>query len=339
MNRQIVLKSRPQGRVTTECFAEHTAPVAPLQDGEALIKVQWVGIDPTIRGWINERGSYMPPVGIDEVVRSSGVGVVVETRNPEKYPLGHAFTALTGWQEYRVFAPEENPPVTPVGEGVGLLDAMNWLGQIGMTAYLGVHDVAQPQAGETFVVSAAGSGVGQLAGQLARQCGARVVGIAGSDAKCEWLVNELGFDACINYRTENVDSALKALAPQGVDVFFDNVGGALLDTVLRRIATRGRVVLCGDLATYDTDAPPEPLHNLKYLMGRRAKMEGFNTLDHWARLGEAHAALSQQLASGSLKRRNDIVTGLANAPEALVRVFRGDHLGKLVVKVAPDAPL
>lgn len=339
MNHQIVLKSRPKGRVTKECFAERTSPVAPLQDGEALVQVQWVGIDPTIRGWINERGSYMAPVGIGEVIRSSGVGIVVETKNHEKYPLGQAFTALTGWQEYRVFAAEENPPVTPVGESVALLDAMNWLGQIGMTAYLGVHDVAQPQAGETFVVSAAGSGVGQLAGQLARQCGARVVGIAGSDAKCEWLEHDLGFDACINYRTENVDAALKSHAPQGVDVYFDNVGGALLDTVLRRIATRGRVVLCGDLATYDTDAPPEPLHNLKYLMGRRARMEGFNTLDHWARLGEAHAALSKQFADGSLQRRNDVVVGLEHAPNALVRVFSGDHIGKLVVQVAPNAPV
>lgn len=338
MNRQIVLAARPQGRVTTECFAERTTPVPPLGDGEALVQVQWVGIDPTIRGWINERGSYMAPVGIGEVIRSSGVGIVVETKNPDKYPLGQAFTALTGWQEYRVFAAEENPPVTPVGDGVALLDAMNWLGQIGMTAYLGVHDVAQPKPGETFLVSAAGSGVGQLAGQLARQRGARVVGIAGTDAKCEWLVQELGFDACINYRTENVDAALKAQAPQGVDVYFDNVGGALLDTVLRRIATHGRVVLCGDLATYDTDAAPEPLHNLKYVMGRRARMEGFNTLDHWARLGEAHAELSKQFADGSLLRRNDIVVGLEQAPDALVRVFRGDHLGKLVVQVAADAP-
>ena len=338
-NRKVVLTARPVGPVTTGCFETVVEDVPELGPNQALLQVQWVGIDPTIRGWINERGSYFAPVGIGEVVRSSGVGVVVATNDPVTYPMGQAFTALTGWQEYRVVEVGENPPITPVGEGVSLRAAMNWLGQIGMTAYLGVHDVAKPQAGETLVVSAAASGVGSLVGQLAKRLDARVIGIAGSDAKCTWVVDELDFDACINYRTESVDQRLKELAPRGVDVFFDNVGGELLDTVLRRIANRGRVVLCGDVSTYDTDpnAVPPPLHNVKYLMGRRARMEGFNTLDHWARLGEAHAELITLIRDGDLVCREHAIDGIERAPEALVALFRGDHIGKIIVKVAPDA--
>ncbi len=334
-NTQVVLARRPNGNVTTDCFATQTVDIPALREGEALLEVRYVGIDPTIRGWIKERGSYMAPVAIGEVVRASGVGVIVATTDQQKYPLGQAYTALTGWQQYRVFEPDENPPVTPVAEGISLLDAMNWLGQIGMTAFLGVLDVAKPQPGETFVVSAAASGVGCLAGQIAKLEGAKVIGIAGSDQKCAWVVDELGFDACINYKTEDVSSQLKAHAPQGIDVYFDNVGGALLDVVLRRIANRGRVVLCGDLSTYDTDVPDVPLYNLKYLMGRRARMEGFNTLDHWGRLVEAHAMLIGWFQAGLIKRRDDVVLGLDHAPDALVRLFRGDHLGKLVVQVAP----
>ena len=310
-----------------------TVDVPALQPGEALLEVRYVGIDPTIRGWISERGSYMAPVALGEVVRSSGVGVVVETTDEQSYPLGQAYTALTGWQQYRVLTPGEFPPVTAVAQGVSLLDAMNWLGQIGMTAFLGVLEVARPQPDETFVVSAAASGVGCLAGQIAKLEGAKVIGIAGSDEKCAWVVDDLGFDACINYKTQDVSAALKHHAPQGINVYFDNVGGAMLDIVLRRIANRGRVVLCGDLSTYDTDTADVALHNVKYLMGRRARMEGFNTLDHWDRLGEAHAALTAWFQDGRIKRLDDVVVGLERAPDALVRLFRGDHLGKLVVQV------
>ena len=336
-NRMVVLRARPRGHVTTDCFELVEEPNAPLPPGHARLKTQWAGVDPTIRTWIDERGSYMPPVAIGEAVRASGSGIVVETDDPERYPLGARYTAMTGWQQFHVVGPDDVLPITPIADGVRIVDAMNTLGQIGMTAYLGVVDVAQPAPGETFVVSAAASGVGALAGQIARLQGARVIGIAGSDAKCTWVVDELGFEACINYKTEDVPARLKELVPRGIDVFFDNVGGALLDTVLRRIATRGRIVLCGDLSTYDTDEPAPPLQNVRYLMGRRARMEGFNTLDHWSRLGEAHASLVRWLESGELVRRDEVVEGLEGAPDALVRLFQGDHLGKLVVRVDPAA--
>ncbi len=334
MNRQVVLAKRPVGPVTESCFEIVEREIPPLGDGEALLRVRYLGIDPTIRGWLDERGNYMGGVAIGEAVRSNGVGVVVETNNPDEYPLGRAFMHLTGWQEYCVVQSNPFPPITIVSENTNLLDVIGVLGHIGVTAYIGVLHVARPQPGETFCVSAAASGVGSLAGQIAKHEGARVIGIAGSPEKCAWVVDALGFDACIDYKREDVAARLKELAPHGVDIFFDNVGGALLDTVLRRIAMHARIVLCGDISTYDAAEPPPPLHNLRYLMGKRARMEGFNTLDHWDRYTEAADQLSVWVADGTLRHREHVLPGLERAPEALLRLFSGDHLGKLVVEVA-----
>jgi NADPH-dependent curcumin reductase len=335
-NRQIVLARRPVGAVTQDCFAVAETDVPALTDGEALLEVRYLGIDPTIRGWLDERGNYMPGVVIGECVRSNGVGVVVETKNPQEYPLGRAFMHLTGWQQYCVVQSNPFPPITMVSEGVELTDVLGVLGHIGITAYVGVLEVAKPQPGETFLVSAAASGVGSIAGQIAKLQGARVIGIAGSPEKCAWVVDDLGFDACINYKTEDVAARLKELAPKGVDIFFDNVGGGLLDTVLRRLALHARVVLCGDISTYDTAEQPPPLQNLRYLMGKRARMEGFNTLDHWDEYQTAVARLAEWLIDGKLVARLDVLDGLDRAPEALVRLFSGEHLGKLVVRVSPE---
>jgi NADPH-dependent curcumin reductase CurA len=333
VNRQIVLARRPVGMVTESCFEMVEREVPDLADGEALFEVQYVAIDPTIRGWINERGNYMPGVEIGEPVRSNGVGVVVETNNPDEYPLGAAYMHLTGWQQYCVVQSNPFPPITMVPPGVEPMDVLGVMGNTGITAYVGVLEVAKPQPGETFCVSAAASSVGSIAGQIARMEGARVIGIAGSPAKCAWVTGELGFDACIDYKREDVAARLKELAPEGVDIFFDNVGGELLDTVLRRIAMRARIVLCGDISTYNTDGRPPPLHNIRYVMGRRARMEGFNTLDHWDHYGAAAAQLARWVADGKILHRADVLNGLERAPEALVRLFSGDHLGKLVVSV------
>jgi len=324
--------------VTESCFdvVEHPAP--EIGEGEALLEVRLLGIDPTIRGWLDERGNYMAGVAIGEAVRSNGVGVVVETNNPQEYPLGRAFMHLTGWQQYCVVQSNPFPPITMLPEDVALIDVLGVLGHVGVTAHVGVLQVAKPQPGETFCVSAAASSVGCVAGQLARTEGARVIGIAGSEAKCRWVVDDLGFDACVNYKTEDVAARMKELAPGGVDVFFDNVGGELLDTMLRRIALHARVVLCGDIASYNSDEPPPPLRNLRYIMGKRARMEGFNTLDHWDEYSTAAADLARRVADGSLKFRYDVLDGLERAPEALVRLFAGEHLGKLVVRLTNDGP-
>jgi len=336
VNRQIVLAKRPVGMVTESCFETVERENSPLRDGEARLQVRYVAIDPTIRGWLDERGNYMPGVTIGEPVRSNGVGIVVETNNPEEYPLGRAFMHLTGWQEYCVVESNPFPPITMLADDMELMDALGVLGNTGITAYVGVLEVARPQPGETFCVSAAASSVGSIAGQVAKMQGARVIGIAGSPAKCAWVTDELGFDACIDYKREDVAARLKALAPEGVNVFFDNVGGELLDTVLRRIAMRARIVLCGDISSYNLDGSPPPLRNLRYVMGRRARMEGFNTLDHWDHYHEAAAQLAEWVRAGTIKSRYDVLDGLDRAPEALVRLFNGDHLGKLVVQVSHD---
>jgi NADPH-dependent curcumin reductase CurA len=336
VNRQIVLAKRPRGMVTESCFdvVERVNPA--LREGEARLQVRYVAIDPTIRGWLDERGNYMPGVAIGEPVRSNGVGVVVETTNPEEYPLGHAFMHLTGWQDYCVVESNPFPPITMLGDDMALMDALGVLGNTGITAYVGVLEVARPQPGETFCVSAAASSVGSIAGQVAKMQGARVIGIAGSPEKCSWVTEDLGFDACIDYKREDVAARLKELAPEGVNVFFDNVGGELLDTVLRRIAMRARIVLCGDISTYNLDGPAPPLYNLRYVMGRRARMEGFNTLDHWDEYHAAAAQLAEWLRAGTIKTRYDVLDGLDRAPEALVRLFNGDHLGKLVIQVSDE---
>ncbi|MGH8977734.1 MAG: NADP-dependent oxidoreductase [Acidimicrobiia bacterium] len=333
INRQVVLRTRPRNEVTEDCFDVVERPVPELGPGEALLEVKYVGIDPTIRGWLDERGNYLPGVALGEPIRSNGVGLVVATNDENKYPLGRAIMAMVGWQQYRVLEADEFLPITVLDEGVELLDTLNVLGHNGLTAYLGVTEVAKPEAGETFVVSAAAGAVGSIAGQIAKLRGARVIGIAGSPAKCAWVVDDLGFDACIDYKSEDVAARLKELAPRGIDVFFDNVGGELLDTVLRRLANRGRVVLCGDISSYDRAGPPPPLHNLKYLMGKRARMEGFNTLDHWDSYAAGAAQLAAWVADGSIKHREHVLEGIDRAPEGLVRLFSGDHLGKLVVKL------
>src|SRR6516162_2042617 len=220
VNRQVVLAKRPVGMVTESCFETAEVEVPALGEGEALLEVCYLGIDPTIRGWIDERGNYMAGVAIGEPIRSNGIGVCVETNNPDEYPLGKAFMHLTGWQQYCVVESNPFPPITAIDDDIDPMLTFGVLGHIGFTAYLGVMEVARPQPGETFCVSAAASSVGSIAGQIARMQGARVIGIAGSPEKCSWVTEDLGFDACIDYKREDVAARLKELAPEGVNVFF-----------------------------------------------------------------------------------------------------------------------
>lgn len=335
INRQIVLVRRPKGMVVEDCFAEVEAEIPTPGDGQALIRVLCVAIDPAIRGWIDARGSgYLPALGLGEPVRSNGVGVVVESRS-ERLPVGALVTCLTGWQEYALACGDYSDLAkfaSPLPEGCSAVDGATVMGQVAVTAYAGVTRTVPPVKGETFVVSAAASGVGSLIVQLARLEGARVVGIAGSREKCDWVTDELGADACIDYKRDDVDARLKALCPKGVDVFFDNVGGPLLDVVLRRIAHRGRVALCGTLAT-DNAEEPYRLRNYDRLMSRRASMVGLNVMDHWDLFPEALKRIGNWLAAGRLVHRTEQVGGLENAPRALIRLYHGDHLGKLVVNV------
>jgi hypothetical protein len=329
-NRQITLKSRPKGPVSRQNFETKTARVPELEEGQLLVQVLYLSIDPTIRGWI-ERDTYLPAIEIGAVVRSAGAGVVVASKNPN-FAVGTHVISMVGWQEYAALSEKDRPAAIP--PGVRLEDALSVFGVTGLTAYFGLTEIGKPAAGETVVVSGAAGATGSIVGQLAKAKGCRAIGIAGSDAKCAWLTGELGFDAAINYKTENVGNRLTETCPKGIDVFFDNVGGTILNEALARISLRGRVVLCGAISQYEKMDQMYGPPNYANLISRRGRMEGFLILDYMHRYMEGVMALGGLLAEGKLKHKTTVVDGLDSAPDALGRLFSGDHEGKLLVKVA-----
>jgi NADPH-dependent curcumin reductase CurA len=328
-NRRIVLKHRPQGMPTPDCFELSTVPVPPIRDGEMLVKNELLSIDPTIRGWI-DRDTYLPAVEIGAVVRSAGAGTVIESKR-NGFAAGDRVFSLVGWQEYVVLSAKDRP--SPIPPGIDLADALSVFGVTGLTAYFGLTDIGKPKAGETIVVSGAAGATGSIVGQLGKSLGCRVVGIAGSKKKCDWLTGELGFDAAIDYKVDNVADKLRETCPDGVDVFFDNVGGTILNDVLARLAMRARVVLCGAISQYNDLQGAYGPPNYINLLSRRARMEGFIILDYGDRYMEGIMALGQLVATGKLKHKTTVVDGLDNAPVALQRLFTGDHDGKLLVKI------
>jgi NADPH-dependent curcumin reductase CurA len=329
VNRRLLLRRRPEGRPGPECFELVTEPRPTPAEGEALVEVAYLSIDPTIRGWM-AYDTYLPAIGIGEVIRSGGAGRVVASRNPA-YPEGALVFGMTGWQDYALVGPTN--PATVLPEGVELTDALSVYGVTGITAYVGMLDIGRPQAGETVLVSGAAGATGSVAGQLAKIRGCRVVGIAGTPDKCRWLVEEAGFDAAIDYRREDVGARIGELCPDGVDVFFDNVGGAILEAALDHLALGARVVLCGAIAGYNDVEPQPGPRNLFQLIVRRARMEGFIVLDHLDRFGEAALALAGWVAEGRIRHRVDVLDGLERAPEALNRLFDGTNTGKQLVRV------
>jgi NADPH-dependent curcumin reductase len=327
--RQIVLASRPKGMPSDTDFRTEQAPIPPLLEGEILVKNEYLSIDPTIRGWI-ERDTYLPAVALGDVVRSTGLGEVVESRL-EGFAPGDRVFGMVGWQEYSVHRASDRPFLVPAG--IDPTDALSVFGVTGVTAYFGMLEVGRPREGETVVVSGAAGATGSIAGQIAKLKGCRVVGIAGSDTKCAWL-REIGFDAAINYRTEDVGAALREHCPRGVHVFFDNVGGPILDAVLARLALRGRVVLCGAISQYNALSEPYGLKNVVNLIPVRGRMEAFIILDYVDRFPEAVMQLAGWLAEGKLQHRVHVLEGLEQAPEGLRKLFTGDHDGKVLVRIA-----
>lgn len=332
-NRQITLAQRPDGLVRADDFDHVEAPVPELADGEALVRTQYLSLDPTVRTWISSARSYFPPVEIGEVVRCPGAGRVVATRT-DAFAVGDPIYTLTGWQDYAVI--RDDGFATRLPPDMTFTQALGVLGNNGITAYIGMLDIGKPQPGETVVVSAAAGATGSVAGQLAKRQGARVVGIAGRPDKCAWVVDELGFDACVDHRAEDFVDQLRAATPDRVDVYYDNVGGTVLDAVLKRLAGGARVVLCGAIAVYnERHKPPGPSNYLE-LITQRATMTGFNAFDHWDRFGAITDELAGWLADGSLKGREHVLEGLAAAPEGLNMLFTGENLGKLLVRVADE---
>jgi hypothetical protein len=332
VNRQVVLKERPVGMVGPSTTAVVEAAVPELEEGQALVRVRYLSIDPTIRTWMDDAPGYLPPIGIDEVIRSGGAGEVVASRS-SRYEVGQMVTGMTGWQEYCV-ADEGFGAMAPAPEGIELATTMNVLGVTGMTAYFGLLEVGGLREGDVVVVSGAAGATGSTVGQIARIKGAsKVVGIAGGPEKCALLTEELGFDAAIDYREGQVGRQLRALCPQGIDLYFDNVGGDILDAALANLAMRGRVVLCGAIAGYnDTERVRGPV-NYTNLIIRRGRMEGFIILDYVGRWPEAQEVMAGWLRSGELAHAEHVVEGIERAPEALNLLFTGGNTGKVLVSL------
>ena len=339
VNHQVRLASRPTGMTSAENWQFTEEPVAEPVEGGLVVKTLALSLDPAMRGWLNDAKSYIPPVGIGEVMRAGGIGRVVASRHPG-FAVGDIVTGSPGVQEYWTVAADQVKR-----SGLAKIDLrlgsptqwLNVLGMPGMTGYFGLMEVGQPQPGQTVVVSGAAGAVGQTVGQLAKIKGCRAVGIAGGPAKCEWVVKELGFDACIDYKAGPVKDALKEHCPQGIDVYFDNVGGEILDAALARLARKARIVICGAISQYNNTGAMQGPKNYLSLLVNRARMEGMVVFDYTDRFPVAIAEMAGYLKDGRMKSKEDVVRGgVAVFPETLNKLFKGENFGKLVLHVADE---
>ena len=331
-NRQWRLAKRPVGMVGEHNFEFVTEPVGEIGDGEYLIRNLYISFDPAMRGWMEDRPSYMPPVQIGEVMRAGTVGQVVESKNAD-FPKGTIVQGMFGWQEYAVggrgLAQAQRVP-----EGTPLTWPLGVVGITGLTAYFGLLDLGKPKEGETVLVSGAAGATGSVAAQIAKLKGCRVVGIAGGPEKCKWLTDEVGLDAAIDYKTEDVQARIRETCPDGVDVYFDNVGGEILDAALANLALRARVVMCGGISGYNEEEPPPGPRNLMNVVIQRARMEGFIVIDYAKRFGEAASELARWVSEGRILHQEDVQEGIENAPRTFQRLFRGENKGKQLLKLA-----
>ena len=332
-NRRFLLRERPSGRIGPDTFELSEEAVPDIGDGEALVRVEWISLDPTNRAWLNDTPTYLPPVGIGEVMRAGGLGRVVASNNPN-YPVGRTVQGLVGWQEYVIAS--DAAPLLPVdvAEGVSPSAYLGALGMTGLTAWIGIRDIGRPQPGETVVVSAAAGAVGSVAGQLAKAAGARVVGIAGGPEKCALLTERLGFDAAVDHRADDWAAQLAAATPDGIDVDFENVGGDIMDAVFARLNIRARIALCGLISGYNSADPPRGPRAFGNLLVQRATLQGFIVLDHFPRAPEAIGEIAGLIAQGTLTPLETVIEGFEQLPTAINMLFDGKNVGKLVVKTS-----
>ncbi len=332
MNRRIVLATRPSGMVDEATTRLEQDPEPEPGPGQALVHVRFLSVDATIRTWMDDAPGYLPPIEIGETVRGGGVGEVVRS-NSDRYAVGDLVVGMTGWQDYAI-ADEGAGSMQVIPPGIDPPLVLSVLGVTGMTAYFGMIEVGAVTEGDTVVVSGAAGATGSVAGQIARIKGAaKVVGIAGSPEKCAWIVDELGFDAAINYKTDDVAASLRSLCPKGINLYYDNVGGEILDICLAQLAMRGRIVLCGAISMYNaTTRPPGP-RNIFNLIIKRGRMEGFLVLDYLDRFLEAQVEMVGWLSEGKVKHAEHFVDGLEHAPQALNLLFTGGNTGKVIVKL------
>ena len=337
INRRITLAARPVGVPKPTDFAAVDEPVASPSDGEMLLRTVYLSLDPYMRGRMNDVKSYVPPVQIGQTMEGGAVSVVEESRHPE-YSAGDIVYGRTGWQRYAISGTKGlrkvDPSIAPVSTALGIL------GMPGLTGYVGLLDLGQPKARETVVVSAATGAVGSLVGQIGKLKGCRVVGVAGAKEKCRYAVDTLGLDACVSHRDPNLAGALKEACPDGIDVYYENVGGKVFDAVIGLMNVHGRIPVCGTIAHYnDTEPPPGPdrlAGAMRIILTRRLTVRGFIIFDHHHRIPDFARDVSGWLRDGNIVYREDVVEGIDNAVEAFRGLLRGENFGKLIVKISDD---
>ena len=328
-NKKWILKKRPKGLVEESNFKFVEEELSELQDGEILIQTEYLSVDPTQRMWLTDMPGYLPPIQIDEVIRSGGMGRVIKSKN-ERFDEGDLVNGFMGWQTHLI---SDGKGFTKVPEVLPIPTMLNVLGLTGITAYFGLLDIGQPNEGDTVVVSGAAGATGSVVAQIAKIKGCNVIGIAGGEEKCGWL-EDCGLDHVIDYKATKATKELGRIAKDGIDIYFDNVGGPLLEAVLFKINLNARIVICGAISNYaSTDMPVGP-RNLSSLIVNRARMEGFLVLDYLDKADEARQELSKWLMDGKIKHREDIQEGIENAPETLLRLYTGKNKGKQLLKIA-----
>ncbi len=331
VNLRVLLKSRPVGFPTEEDFQIVESSIPEPEEGEILVKVEWLSLDPYMRGRMNDAKSYASPVEIGEVMVGGAAGTVVNSRTPA-FSVGDTVEGRLGWQSYAL---SDGSGVRKVDESLGPLQtSIGILGMPGLTAYFGFLDVCEPNPGETVVVSAASGAVGQIVGQIAKIMGCKVTGTAGSDSKVQYIVDELGFDSGINYKTQNVGEALDEECPEGIDVYFDNVGGLVTDAVMDRLNIRARIAVCGQISQYNLKEPDLAPRNFGILTRSQAKMEGFLVFAYENRYDEGLNMMAKWIKEGKLSYREDVVEGLENAPRTFIGMLNGENFGKTLIKVS-----
>jgi NADPH-dependent curcumin reductase CurA len=337
VNRQWCLAARPVGEIKDSDFECREQAIPALQTGDVLVRNIYLSLDPTNRIWMSDRPQYMPPVELGDVMRGMAIGVVEQSENPHLQP-GDLVSGMLGWQDYTLISGDNTAFLRklPHPSSVPLTAYLGPLSHIGCTAYFGLMDIGQPKVGETVVVSAAAGAVGSLVGQIAKIQGCHVVGITGADEKCRFLVKELWFDAAINYQNTDLTLALADVCPNGVDVYFDNVGGSILDAVLTQVNLYARIPLCGLISTYNAQEPVPGPYNFAQILMQRVRVQGFIVTDYLPQWEIAFRAIAQWLEEGRIKYRQEIVEGLENAPKAIHKLFDGNKLGKLLVKVSEE---
>lgn len=334
MNKQIILKQRPKGLPEKDTWEFQSHPIPEPGDGEVLIQHHYISLDPAMRGWINEGKSYIEPVAVGDVMRSGSIGKVIKANNHPKFKEGDYLTGWGGVQQYVVTNGDNwhkvDPDLAPLPMYIGTL------GMPGMTAYFGIHEVGKIKEGDVVLVSGAAGAVGSIVGQIAKIKGCKVIGIAGGEKKCKYVKEELGFDGVIDYKSENLHTALKRECPKGIDVYFDNVGGEILDAALARLRMHARVVICGAISQYNNKENVKGPSNYLSLLVNRATMQGMVVMDYAKDFGKAAKEMGGWLAQGKLKSKEDVYEGIENFHETFLRLFSGDKMGKLVLKVIEE---